>query len=69
MQQTLLGWTVLIFGCGLMVRVLFRRNDSFGQAMGFLSVGFGAALTGLWLVRLVNLPAAINQASRYFASL
>jgi hypothetical protein len=66
MQQLLLGWTVLIFGCGLMVRVLFRHNDSFAQAFGFMSVGVGAALLGLWLVRLLDLPQAVV---RVFASI
>jgi hypothetical protein len=61
MQQTLLGWTLVTLGCGLMLRVLCRRNDSLGQAVAFLSVGAGAALTGLWLVHVVDLPGAITH--------
>ncbi|MHC5211964.1 MAG: hypothetical protein ACYTG2_14685 [Planctomycetota bacterium] len=66
MQQTLLGWTVLTFGCLLMLRVLFMRNRTFSHAAGFLSVGIAATITGLWLLHYLNLPHTIE---RVFASL
>ena len=59
MHQTILGWTVLAFGCLLMLRVLFRRNDSLSKTFGTLSIGVFATLTGLWLVRMVDLPGAV----------